>query len=236
MKRRRHIVYKLLLFILICAAVFAAFWFGVVPQRLSPFSPLSLEKENQWFLDPKLAALRRDPALCQSILKEPHIDATPIPDSPAKNGCGWVNSVKFSEIGGARMGVEPLTCEMTAGLTLWVERELQPAALAAFDKRVTGIGDMGTYDCRNIVGNRIWKDVRSQHASANAVDVSSFTLEDGREISVLRNWKGNGPEAKFLHQVHRAACRYFRVTLGPDFNPAHANHFHFDRGLLWTCK
>jgi hypothetical protein len=26
------------------------------------------------------------------------------------------------------------------------------------------------------------------------------------------------------------------VALGPNFNVSHANHFHFDRGLMWTCK
>jgi hypothetical protein len=49
----------MLLFLLLAAAIFAAFWFGVVPQRFSPLSPLSLEKRDQWFVDWKLAALRR---------------------------------------------------------------------------------------------------------------------------------------------------------------------------------
>ena len=98
------------------------------------------------------------------------------------------------------------------------------------------LGDMGTYDCRNIVGNPLWKGLRSQHATANAIDISGFTLADGRSISVLKDWKGEGKDAEFLHEVHRRSCRYFRVALGPNFNVAHANHFHFDRGLMWTCR
>jgi hypothetical protein len=69
---------------------------------------LSFEKRDQWFVDWKLAARRRDPTLCQSLLKQPYIDATP--DNPPKNGCGWVNSVKFSEIGHAKMSVQPPIC------------------------------------------------------------------------------------------------------------------------------
>jgi hypothetical protein len=113
---------------------------------------------------------------------------------------------------------------------------VQPLAMEMFGKRVASLGDMGTYDCRNIVGNPFWKGVRSQHATANALDISGFTLEDGRNINVLRDWNDKGQEGKFLHEAHRRACRYFRVTLGPEFNEAHRNHFHLDRGLLWTCK
>ncbi|MGI9478102.1 MAG: extensin family protein, partial [Hyphomicrobiaceae bacterium] len=32
------------------------------------------------------------------------------------------------------------------------------------------------------------------------------------------------------------ACHYFRVALSPAFNAAHRDHFHFDRGILWTCQ
>jgi hypothetical protein len=224
------------LVLLVTIAVVAAFWFGLVPQRLSPFSPISLERPPGWFVDPKLSALRYDAALCQAVLKQPHIDATPIPDNPIRNGCGWTNAVKFTTTGGAKIGVEPLTCEMAAAVTLWVEHEVQPLAMETYGKRVVGLGDMGTYDCRNIVGNPFWKGVRSQHASANALDISGFTLEDGKQISVLRDWDDKGTDGKFLREAHRRACRYFRVTLGPEFNEAHKNHFHFDRGLLWTCK
>lgn len=222
----------LLVLLLLAAATFAAFWLGVVPQRFSPLSPLSLEKRDQWFVDLKLAALRRDPALCQAVLKQPYVDATPVSDNSPKNGCGWINSVKFSKVGGANMSVQPLTCEMAAALTLWVTHEVQPAATAAFGNPFARVDHMGTYNCRSIEG----KYRRSEHASANAIDISGFTLKDGRQISVLHHWNGNGPEAKFLRRVQRAACRYFRVTLGPDYNPAHADHFHFDRGVFWACK
>lgn len=231
-----RVFFQLLLVVLLSAATFGAFWFGLVPQRFSPFAPLSLEQPPGWFLDPKLAALKRDPALCQSILKAPHIDATAVTDQAMKDGCGWVNGVKFSMAGGARLGVEPITCELAAAVTLWIEHEVQPAATAAFGKRVTAIEDMGTFDCRNIIGNSTWKGVKSQHATANALDIGGFTLEDGRKISVLKDWPAKGPEAAFLRTIKNRSCGYFRVSLGPDFNAAHKNHFHFDRGPMWTCR
>jgi hypothetical protein len=77
---------------------------------------------------------------------------------------------------------------------------------------------------------------RSQHARANAIDVASFTLADGRTISVAKHWKSDGAEKRFLHAIHARACDYFRVALGPDYNAAHHNHFHFDRGAFRTCR
>lgn len=235
-ERPRRLIPKLLLLLVLLTAISGAFWFGLVPQRLSPFSPIALETRPALFVDPKLSVLRFDPALCQAVLKEPYIDATPVPDRPSENNCGWVNAVRFTHAGGAAIGVNPLTCEAAAALTLWVVHEVQPLAREMFGQDVVRLGDMGTYDCRNIVGNPFWKGLRSQHASANAIDISGFTLADGRQISVLRDWDDKGKEGQFLHEAHRRACRYFRVALGPEFNAAHKNHFHLDRGLMWTCR
>jgi len=232
----RRTVSKILLVLVLLVAAAGGFWFGLVPQSLSPFGRISLDTRPSLFVDPRLSVLRFDSALCKAVLREPHIDAIPVPDRLSDNNCGWVNAVRFTHTGGAKIGVNPLTCEMAAALTLWVAHEVQPLAREMFGQEVVRLGDMGTYDCRNIVGNPFWKGVRSQHAAANAIDISGFTLADGRAISVLRDWNGNGRDSAFLREVHRRACRYFRVALGPDFNPAHANHFHFDRGLMWTCR
>ncbi|MGH6866953.1 MAG: extensin family protein [Methyloceanibacter sp.] len=224
---------KILLSLLFFAgATFAAFWSGIVPQALSPLSPLSLDKGDQWFVDLRLAALRRDPTLCRSILKQPYVNAIPVADNPPENGCGWANSFEFSEIGGARISVRPLTCEMAAALALWARYELQPAAMAIFGHPVVKIDHLGTYSCRNIEG----KNRRSEHASADAIDISDFTLRDGRKISVLHHWRSARLEATFLRRIQRAACRYFRVTLGPEYNAAHADHLHFDRSVFWSCR
>lgn len=227
---------RLVLILLVAVGVVGAFWFGLVPQSLSPLPAISLDARPGWFVDARLASLRYDAPLCQAVLKPPHIEATPIADHPIKDGCGWVNAVRFDSAGGVRLSVDKLTCEMAAGVALWLEYEVQPAAEAAFGARVASAEDFGTYDCRNIIGNPLFASRRSQHATANALDVASFTLTDGRTISVVRDWNGKGPEAAFLRDIHDRACRYFRVTLGPGYNEAHRNHFHLDRGLGWMCE
>jgi len=236
MAGRRHTLSRGLLAALIGLSAFAAFWFGLVPQRLSPFAPLSLDEPNNWFVDFRLAALRRDPELCRAVLTGPHIDATPIADRPFNKGCGWQNAVRISAVSSIRLPVDALTCEMAAALSLWLEHSVQPLATELFGQRVTSLRHMGGYACRNIIGSKYWGSFRSQHALANAIDVAGFTLNNGRHISVLQDWSGDGAEAQFLRRVRDGACAYFRVVLSPDFNKAHRDHLHFDRGFLWTCK
>ncbi len=236
MRRPGRVILRVLLAILITGSLFVVFWLGLVPQAYSPFASITLSERPSWFVDFRLAALRRDPELCRAILVEPQIAATPISDNPIRNGCGWENAVRVGTVGGAELGAHQLTCEAAAALALWMEHEVQPVALAAFDSRVVGLDDMGTYACRNIIGNRKWAKMRSQHATANAVDIGGFRLENGEHISVARDWKGHDRKARFLRNVHERACRYFRVAIGPEYNRAHWNHFHYDRGVFAKCK
>jgi hypothetical protein len=233
--RRRSRAPLIVLLALVAAAVAFAFRQGIVPLLLNPLPTVDLGQASAWFVDWRLAALKYQPDLCRQVLIAPHIDAKAIPDSPVKDGCGWNNAVRMTTAGGARIGFDKLTCEAAAALAMWVAHEVQPLAKEMFGQPVTALQSYGSYSCRNIIGNSFWKDRRSEHATANAADIGGFTLADGRQISVLRDWQGDKPEARFLRAVHKRACRYFHVVLGPDFNPAHRDHFHLDRGLLWRC-
>jgi len=76
----------------------------------------------------------------------------------------------------------------------------------------------------------------SQHATANAFDIAGFELADGRRINLLSHWNGDGPEAAFLRQVRDGLCEWFNVTLSPDYNALHADHFHVDMGPFLSCR
>lgn len=227
---------RTLLLLLLVPATFAALWLGLVPHRFSPFAPLDLNEKESWFLNLRLAALKNDSTLCLAVLKPPVIEARAVADEPVNNGCGWHNAVHVESAGGARIGADKLTCDMGAALAMWLTHEVQPAAEDILHARLVGITHMGTYACRNIAGSASLAKFRSQHARANAIDVEAFVFADGRKISVARYWKGDGAEAQFLRRIHRSSCRYFRVALGPDFNAAHTNHFHLDRGAFQSCR
>lgn len=236
MARRHRWFSKLMLLVLVLAGAFAAFWFGLVPQRFSPLAPISLAEPDHWFLDFRLKAMKSEPALCAATLKRPHIAATAIENRAFENRCGWQNAVRVSQVAGAELAASEITCETAAALALWAEHELQPLAQSLLGARVARIETMGTYACRNIIGNRALTAFRSQHASANAIDISGFRLSDGRSIRLTADWQRKDAIGEFLRRAHTRACPYFRVALSPNFNAAHRDHFHFDRGFMWTCK
>ncbi len=235
-RRRGRTFAKSILLILLAGSIGASFWFGLVPQAINPLPRLVLSEPDPWFLDFRIAALRRNPALCAATLTEPQVSARPVSDNPVRNGCGWENAVRLSSVGGAGLPVGTVTCEMAAALALWVEHDVQPLAQRLLGSKVTRIAHMGGYACRNIIGSKALRSFRSQHATANAIDIAGFDLASGQRIRLARDWNRTHAESQFLKRVHRAACRYFRVALSPNYNAAHHDHFHFDRGPFVRCR
>lgn len=233
---RRALWPRVLLFVVVAGATTVAFRQGLIMPALNPLPLLDLAQPTQWLVDWRLASIKNYPEQCARTLKAPHIEAQPIPDNPLKDGCGWTNSVRLASAGGVRAGFDKISCEAAVALALWLEHEVQPIAKQLFQQPVRSIQSFGSYSCRNIVGNRIFSRVRSQHATANALDIGGFTLADGRTISVRAHWPSEGNEGRFLRAIHARACPYFRVAIGPNYNAAHHDHFHLDRGPLTRCK
>jgi hypothetical protein len=127
-----------------------------------------------------------------------------------------------------------LSCRSAVSLALWEFHVVQPAAREHFGTRVKRLEHAGTYACRNVYGR---KDARlSRHATADAIDVTAFHLESGRRVRVERDWGSGGADGQFLRQVRNGACRVFDAVLGPEYNTAHRDHFHLDRGGWRVCR
>lgn len=227
---------RVLLLVVVTTATAIVFRQGLVPPYINPLPLIDLARGDPWLVDWRLASIKYYPSVCARTLKAPHVEAQQIPDGPVKNGCGWVNSVRLTSAGGVRASFDKLTCEAAVALALWLEYEVQPLAKEILGQRVTSIQSYGSYSCRNIIGNPLWKDMRSQHATANATDIGGFVLADGRSITVRGHWRNQGAEGRFLREAHRRACPYFRVVLGPEYNAAHRDHLHLDRGPFSRCK
>jgi hypothetical protein len=234
--RRRPRVLRTILILLILGGLAFAFRQGLVPSYLNPLPAIDLARPNPWLADWRLAAIKYNPDLCRRVLVAPHVDAQPIADHSAQEGCGWTNAVRMSGAAGVRAGFDKITCEAATALALWLQYDLQQVALDILGQRVVAVQSFGGYSCRNVIGAKFWKNRRSEHASANAVDIGGFTLANGHQINVRGQWRGEGPDARFLRAAHDSACRYFRVVLGPDYNPEHHDHFHLDRGIGWLCR
>ncbi len=163
---------------------------------------------------------------CMARLKEKSVRFAGLPNKSFDGGCRTIDTIKVMDFGTATTNLGAMTCPLAANFADWTRYAVRPAAKQYLGADVVRIETMGTFNCRNIYGGRSGK--LSEHAFANAVDVSAFVLRDGRRVSVLTGWNGSSEERAFLRRLHQSACKRFGTVLGPDYNSAHANHFHFD--------
>jgi hypothetical protein len=226
-----------LLVILMAILIFAMSYTGHVRTSMLPFPKLDIEK-SYLMLGWRLSGLTYDRAACTAALNHPSTQSRPIKDNPIKNGCGYVNAVRLTKIGGVSSSSVRVSCPMGVALAMWMKQIVQPAAQKHLGTKVSRMKHLGTYACRNIKGSIFSKYLnrRSEHATANAIDISAFTLKNGGTVNILRDWTKGNAKSAFLKEIHYGACGYFRVVLGPEANYLHANHFHFDRGMLIRCK
>lgn len=203
-----------------------------VPPRWNPWAPLDIRATPNLLTPFKLWRLEADPVLCQQALATSPLRYTALADSSPAADCPLQNTlrVQASEVRFSSSFIA--TCPLAVAFTLFERHALQPAAQEVFGQPVVQVEHVGSFACRNIAGSQR----RSQHASANALDIVGFRLRDGRRISVLRDWPKDSAEADFLRLVHKGACTSFNVTLGPAYNVAHRDHFHVDMGLLRMCR
>lgn len=120
------------------------------------------------------------------------------------------------------------TCAMASALPDWVA-SVDGYAVAALGSPLAEVVTGTSYMCRK--RNNAREGFTSEHGFANAVDVTGFTLEDGRAIDVTANWlPAAEPEGRLLRLAHDAACAGFTTTLGPEANAEHHDHLHLDLG------
>lgn len=203
------------------------------PAQDLPWKPFSLNRPIGWATHVQLARIGYDKTRCEAALAAGDVDFTPEP--PREDGdCHVLNGGRLGEGLAPFKPASPLmSCQEALAFAAWERHGVQPAAYAVFGKQVTGIEHFGTYACRPMRGHR---SGLSEHAFANAIDVSAFHLSDGRMISVLKDYRDGGDKGRFLRQVHDQACKVFGHTLGPDFNADHKDHFHLDMGLWGPCR
>lgn len=197
-------------------------------------APLDPSAPPHIFTPLQLRLMQLIPERCpQALERARDVAFTPAP-KPIENGCGHPDGVLLTRSEISYGGPVLLRCPAAVALVMWERHGLQPEAQKAFGRRVSSVQTFGTYSCRNVYNRENAR--RSQHATANAIDVAGMTLDGGRSISVLRDWDDDGQSGKFLRAVRDRACSFFGAVLSPDYNAAHANHFHFDMGRWMTCR
>jgi hypothetical protein len=196
---------------------------SLVPDGREPARP-------QAHAAPRAVAVAPGAQVCLSGLGQRQAAFTPLPDRFYGAGCSTVGTVSLAAVQGddARFqltNLGPVACPLADTLAAWARFGVDRAAREVLGSPLARIETMGSYACRTVAG----RARLSAHATAQAVDVAAFVLEDGRRISVLGHWSaGSADERRFLRLVHASACKRFGTILGPDYNAAHRDHFHLE--------
>ena len=219
----------------------------VVPERFNPWAPLDVMATPNLLTSYKLSRARSSAEPCLAALAQTGMQYDVLPDRITAPGCGFENAVRLKSAD-VRIGAPlSLSCPMALSFFMWEKHALQAAAQQHFGQRVAAIDHLGSYACRNINrGEGAPPDdpggARSRHATANALDIAGFTLENGQKITVLNAWphaadrSAAGPQGQMLRDAHAGACRFFNGVLGPDYNAVHRDHFHLETGGYSMCR
>lgn len=160
--------------------------------------------------------------------------------APDKKGCGMPNPVTVSK-GPTGIVYSPalvIDCSLAAELPA-IEAIVQDEARAWLGAEIKRIDGLGSYACRSSNGpaTRAWagRPVLSEHAFGLAFDVKAFAPKKGPPISILKDWGKADPKGRFLAEVRRRIRAETGIThvITPDYNAAHRDHLHIDRGLGW---
>lgn len=201
-------------------------WLDAHPQH-NPWAPLALDHPVGWATHRKLAALPRGEGVCGAVLREGGVRFEALP-GVGEAACRAPDRVRLSDDATRSIALRPSgaapSCAVAAGFVLWMRDSVAPAAQRHLGQRISRVEHLGSYNCRPIAGGGGW----SEHATANALDISAFVLADGTRISLLADWNGDPARAAFLRDVRDGACELYSTVLSPDYNRAHADHFHFD--------
>ncbi|WP_435954968.1 extensin-like domain-containing protein [Dryocola sp. BD626] len=216
----------------------AGFWlYERLPAQYNPFAPLSIDDPPTLVTRYKLRQMVNNPAACLALLQQAEerrqLSFRTVPN--VAGNCPLSDVVRVQSFGNVRLSSSFLaSCPLALSSTMFIHQRAVPLAQAEFGSRLTQVNHLGSYACRNIYnrpGARL-----SEHATADALDVSGFGFANGQQVSVLKGWNATGKGGGFLHAVFDGGCPFFGNSLGPDYNAAHANHFHLGMRGYGLCR
>ncbi len=169
-----------------------------------------------------------EPSPCQLRLTATgHVVFAALPPLAGPGACGAPDVVRLEAVvmpDRSRVALEPpptLRCTFAAAIGEWVRDDIGPAA-AGLGAPLRSIENYDSYDCRGM--NRVSGAKLSEHGKANALDIRSLRLADGKvvrltDVAVAR---------AFRERIRQTACARFMTVLGPGSDGYHEEHMHVD--------
>jgi len=197
----------------------------------NPWKPLDLTLADSPVQNWKINRAKANPVQCFAALSQVST-ITSFPDFEPSSTCSILGGVEIASVGTVQLSPFKTRCASAMELFLWEQNSVRPAAKKILGSELREIEHFGSYSCRKIAGSNSW----SKHARAEAIDIAGFRLTNGRRVTLLKGWNGQPDEQKFLRRIRDGACERFGGVLSPDYNAAHADHFHFDFSRWGFCK
>ncbi|EMX8899268.1 extensin family protein [Enterobacter bugandensis] len=224
---------KTLLTIFILGAIATA-GYRWLPSYYNPFTPLNLDDPPGRITQYKLRRLT--PEACASLLAQANqknlIRTQAVADSGGE--CPLNNVVRVRDFGPVSLNGSFLaSCPLALSSALFVSQQARPLTKRFTGSELTHIEHLGSFACRNIYHRPDAR--RSEHATAEALDIAAFRLANGERVTVLNGWK-SAKTQPWLKALLAASCGYYGNGLGPEYNAAHASHFHLGMRGFGLCR
>nr|WP_249425192.1 extensin family protein [Enterobacter bugandensis] len=205
-----------------------------LPSYYNPFTPLNLDDPPGRITQYKLRRLT--PEACASLLAQANqknlIRTQAVADSGGE--CPLNNVVRVRDFGPVSLNGSFLaSCPLALSSALFVSQQARPLTKRFTGSELTRIEHLGSFACRNIYHRPDAR--RSEHATAEALDIAAFRLANGERVTVLNGWK-SAKTQPWLKALLAASCGYYGNGLGPEYNAAHASHFHLGMRGFGLCR
>jgi len=164
---------------------------------------------------------------CRAALTEAIAIAPSIPDIHGPGGCGGEDLVRLEAVvlpDKHRVAIKPsaiLRCEMASAVADWIRTDMAKLA-KGLGSGIAELDNFDSFECRG--RNRIAGARLSEHGRANALDVRSFALANGRAMS----FADRTVPREVRETVLRSVCARFTTVLGPGSDGYHEDHIHLD--------
>ena len=206
-----------------------------LPRAWNPTHPLQINDPVTWITGWKLNRAVATEEQCLATL-DGYAALQSLSPREDSEQCFIRDRVDLRAGGQARLSPVETRCAIALRMAMWERHSLQPAAAEFLGTSVSSIDHFGSYSCR-VMRTASGPSTRmSAHATADAIDIAGFGLSDGTRIRLLADWVPDGPKADFLRAVRDGACEWFSLTLSPDYNRLHADHFHLQSRGWGLCR
>src|SRR5262249_52460791 len=143
-----------------------------------PWRTPRLDSRPGWFVHFQMQRMLGDRKSCLAALDHAsELAYSPLSDSSTGTGCGYDGVVRLWRMRVAFTVRPAVRCSLAAA-PYWWQRDLQTIAAFELHTSIKRIDQEGSYACRN-VDNAAFGP-RSEHATANAIDIDAFETADGR--------------------------------------------------------